>query len=74
MPDDGARFENMIALELFRAVSNWNDMPKSILKFQRALNIPALVLVGREEVYKRSTNAGHPILTVSAPWWLQGLP
>lgn len=24
--DDGAKFENMVALELFRAVSNWNDM------------------------------------------------
>ena len=24
--DDGARFENMVALELWRAVSNWNDM------------------------------------------------
>jgi len=24
--DAGARFENMVALELFRAVSNWNDM------------------------------------------------
>jgi len=23
--DDGIRFENMVALELFRAVSNWND-------------------------------------------------
>lgn len=24
--DDGARFENMVALELWRAVNNWNDM------------------------------------------------
>jgi len=24
--DPGAKFENMVALELFRAVSNWNDM------------------------------------------------
>jgi predicted AAA+ superfamily ATPase len=24
--NDGARFENMVALELWRAVSNWNDM------------------------------------------------
>jgi predicted AAA+ superfamily ATPase len=112
---EGARFENMIALELFRAVSNWNDwgygdfslhylrnkekeevdflvadgnkplfmvecklsddhLPPSLLKFQSILKIPALTLVRKEGVYKRSMNQGLPLLTVSAPWWLQGLP
>lgn len=112
---DGARFENMVALELLRAVSNWNDwgrgdfslhylrdkekdevdflvseknrplflvecklsddhLPKGLLKFQAALKVPAISLVGKSGVFKRSMNQGHPVLTVSASWWLQGLP
>lgn len=105
----------MVALELLRAVSNWNDwgrgdfalhylrdkekdevdflvseknrplflvecklsdgnLPKGLLKFQSALKVPALSLVGRSGVFHRTMNQGQPVLTVSAPWWLQGLP
>lgn len=112
---EGARFENMVALELHRAISNWNDwgrgdfalhylrdkekdevdflvsdknkplfmvecklsddhVPKSLLKFQSALKVPALSLVGKGGIYKRTMNQGLPLMTVSASWWLQGLP
>lgn len=115
VPSDGARFENMVALELHRAVTSWTDwgkgdfslhylrdkekdevdflvaeknrplflvecklsddhVPKSLLKFQSQLKVPALSLVGKEGVLKRATNDGLPLLVVSAPWWLQGLP
>lgn len=105
----------MVALELHRAISNWNDwgrgdfalhylrdkekdevdflvseknrpifmveckhsddhVPKALLKFQSALKVPALSLVGKRGVYKRTMNQGLPLMTVSASWWLQGLP
>jgi uncharacterized protein (DUF2062 family) len=113
--DEAARFENLVALELFRAVSNWNDMgygdyglhfirtkegrevdfllsegnhpillleakrgddtPAANLKrFQAALGVPAVQLLGEGEGFKRTDHAGHPLLVVPAAWWLPGLP
>lgn len=112
---EGARFENMAALELLRAVSNWNeygygkfslhyirnkqkeevdfliaqqnkpfllvetkisdDMPeKSLINFQRALDIPAVQLVNKENVCKYIRNEKNKILVVTAHQWLASLP
>lgn len=51
-----------------------DHVPKGLLKFQSMLKVPALSLVEKAGVYKRTLNDGMPLLTVSAPWWLQGLP
>ena len=109
-----ARFENMVALELFRAVSNWNDLglgnfslhylrnrnkeevdflisnnhkplllietklsddyaSKSLIKFQKVLNIPAVQLVNRD-VCKLVSNNNLKIMIISADHWLSLLP
>lgn len=110
-----ARFENMVALELFRAVSNWNDLglgsfalyylrnrdkeevdfmisnhhrplllieaklsdekaSKSLIKFQRVMNIPAVQLVNRVDICKLVSNNHLKILIISADHWLSLLP
>ena len=111
----GAKFENMVALELFRAVSNWNDLglgnfalhyirnrekeevdflisnnhtplilietkrsddhaSKSLRKFQKVLNIPAVQLVNRNNVCKIVSNNNLRIMIISADHWLSLLP
>ncbi len=110
-----ARFENMVALELFRAVSNWNDLglgrfslnylrnkdkeevdflisnnhnpfllietklsdddaAKSLIKFQKILNTPAVQLVNRDGICKLISNNNSKILIISADHWLSMLP
>ncbi len=111
-----ARFENRVALELLRAVTNWNELgrgrfslhyvrnkekeevdfliaesnepkllietklsddnvSKSLLKFQNALQVPAVQLVNaRSETYRLFSNAGQKVLVAPAPRWLAGLP
>jgi predicted AAA+ superfamily ATPase len=110
-----AKFENMVALELFRAVSNWNDLglgnfslnylrnrdkeevdflisndhnplllietklsddyaSKSLIKFQKILNIPAVQLVNRGDICKLVSNNNLKIMIVSADHWLSLLP
>ena len=112
---EAARFENMVALELLRAVSNWNDLglgdfklhylrnkekeeadflisqanhpfllietklsdehlSKSLLKFQSALEVPAIQLVHRPGICKVISNDKHQILVSSASRWLPLLP
>ena len=111
----GVKFENMVALELFRAVSNWNDLglgnfalhyirnrekeevdflisnnhtplilietklsddhaSKSLRKFQKVLNIPAVQLVNRNNVCKIVSNNNLRIMIISADHWLSLLP
>jgi len=113
--DAAARFENKVALELFRAVTVWNDMgwgrfslhfiknrdqqetdfliadethpvllieakfsetqpSTALLKFQSALNIPAVQLTNRPGGYRLSTNAGRRILIAPAWQWVSMLP
>lgn len=113
--DPAARFENMVALELFRAVSNWNDMgwgafglhyirtkegrevdflvsenrkpmflveakrgdatpAPNLLRFQKALGVPAIQILDRGEGFRQSAPDGHPLLTVPAACWLPRLP
>jgi len=113
--DPGDRFENMVAFELFRAVSNWTDLgygdfglyfirtkegrevdflladgrrpmllveaksgdctPSTNLKrFQSALHLPAVQLVGKGTTFQRLTNSGCPLLIAPAAWWLPNLP
>jgi predicted AAA+ superfamily ATPase len=113
--DPGAKFENMVALELFRAVSNWNDMgwgsfglhyirtkegrevdflvsqnrkpmflvetktgddtpSPNLVRFQKALGVPAAQLLDRGEVFKKTAPAGYPLLTAPAAFWLPRLP
>lgn len=113
--DPATRFENMVAMELWRAVKNWNDLgygqfslhfiknkeqqevdfliangrkplvlieakisetqPSSTLKrFQNALNIPAVQLIGEDEGYRMFPNNGQSILVAPAYQWLSQLP
>jgi len=113
--EPSARFENMVAIELFRAVTAWNDFgygqfalnfiknkeqqevdflivdgdepvllieakladtsPSSaLIKFQNALNIPAVQLVNEGDGYRRFSNNGQPILVAPAFQWLAQLP
>ncbi len=113
--DTPARFENMVAAELYRAVTLWNDMgygdfslhfvknkekqevdfliesggepfllveakmadeqpSKSLLIFQRALNVPAVQLTGERDGYKLVSNRGNKILIAPAYQWLSQLP
>ncbi len=110
-----ARFENMVALELLRAVSNWNDLglgrfslnylrnkdkeevdflisnnhdpfliietklsdddaAKSLIKFQKILNTPAVQLVNKDGICKLISNNNLKILIISADHWLSMLP
>lgn len=112
---EAARFENMVALELLRAISNWNDLglgdfklhylrnkekeeadflisranhpfllietklsdehlSKSLLKFQSALEVPAIQLVHRPGICKVISNDKLQILVSSASRWLPLLP
>jgi predicted AAA+ superfamily ATPase len=113
--DAGARFENMVALELYRAVSNWNEMgygrfslnfirtkdqqevdfvlsddgrpvllvdaraqerqpSAALMKFQTALNVPAVQLVQAAQGYRRVSNEDQSILIAPACQYLAGLP
>ncbi len=114
IPNEPEKFENMVALELWRAVSNWNDLglgdfglhyvrnkekeevdflltsghnpillveaklsdtapAKSLLKFQSALNVPAVQLVNKPDIHKVFSNHGLQTLVVTASRWLAGL-
>lgn len=113
--EPSARFENMVAVELYRAVTVWNDLgygqfalnfiknkeqqevdflivdgdepvllieakladtsPSPVLiKFQNALNIPAVQLVNEGDGYRRFSNNSQPILVAPAFQWLAQLP
>jgi predicted AAA+ superfamily ATPase len=110
-----AKFENMVALELLRAISNWNDLgsgnfslhylrnrekeevdfllsnnhkpfllieaklsddhpAKSLIKFQKILNIPAVQLVNKSNICKLISNNNLKIMIISADHWLSLLP
>ena len=110
-----AKFENMVALELLRAISNWNDLglgnfslhylrnrekeevdfllsnnhnpfllievklsddhaAKSLIKFQKILNIPAVQLVNKSGICKLVSNNDLKIMIISADHWLSLLP
>ncbi|MFH1258398.1 MAG: ATP-binding protein [Elusimicrobiota bacterium] len=113
--NEGARFENMVALELIRAIYNWNEYgygrfslhyirnkekdevdfliaehnkplllveakfsdlspTKSLLNFQNALNIPAVQVVNKENIFKYINNGQQKILIITAHQWLSSLP
>ena len=113
--NEGYRFENMVALELLRAIYNWNeygygrftlhyirnkekeevdfliadnnkpmllietklsdDKPiKSLINFQKVLNVPAVQLVNKENIFKYIKNEKNKILIVTAHQWLSSLP
>ena len=110
-----ARFENMVALELHRAVSNWNDMgwgrftlhyirtkeghevdfliahsgrplliveaklgraepSANLLRFQKALGVPAVQLLDSGDGYSKRDYSGFPILIAPASFWVPNLP
>jgi predicted AAA+ superfamily ATPase len=113
--DPGARFENLIALELLRAVTAWNDLgygdfglhyirtkekrevdfllaegrkpfllveaklgdntpSTNLVRFQKALGVPAVQLLAAGTGFKRIENEGLPLLVAPASWWLPNLP
>ena len=113
--DSAVRFENMAALELWRAVSQWNehgwgnfslhylrdkekreadfliaqdnrplllvetkssdtDAADNLKYFQSLLEVPAVQLVAKENVFKLLTNTGQKCLVITAHRWLSSLP
>ena len=113
--DPGARFENMVAIELYRAISCWNDMgygffslhyiknkeqqevdfliandndpillietklsddkpSKTLIKFQKQLNIPAVQLIQSGETYQLISNDQLPILISPASLYFACMP
>ncbi|MBN1621457.1 MAG: ATP-binding protein [Endomicrobiales bacterium] len=113
--NEGYKFENMVAVELLRAVFTWNeygygkfalnyirnkekeevdflitdnnkpvllvevkltnDEPEKPLKnFQNILNVPAVQLVNKEDIFKLTSNGKNKILVVTAHKWLSSLP
>lgn len=113
--DLSARFENMVAAELWRAVTLWNDMgygsfslhfirnkekqevdfliandrepfllieakmsdaqpSKSLIAFQRALNVPAVQLTNTGDTFRLVPNGENNILIAPAYQWLSQLP
>ncbi len=113
--NEGDRFENMVALELIRAIYNWNEYghgrfslhyirnkerdevdflitehnkpfllveakfsdcspTKSLLNFQNALDIPAVQVVNKENIFKYINNGRQKILIITAHQWLSSLP
>jgi predicted AAA+ superfamily ATPase len=113
--DAAARFENMVAVELYRAVTLWNDMgygsfslhfiknkeqqevdfliaddnrpillieakladvhpSPTLLKFQNALNVPAVQLVDQAGGFRKIGNGNQKILIAPACQWLAMLP
>ena len=113
--DGAVRFENMVALELLRAVAQWNehgwgnfslhylrdkekrevdfliaqdnqpfllveakasetDTAENLKYFQSLLNVPAVQLVAKENVFKLLTFAGQKFLVITAHRWLSSLP
>ena len=113
--DISFRFENMVAIELFRAVYNWNEygygrfslhyirnkekeevdfiiakdnnpvllvetkyseeiVSKNLINFQKRLNIPAVQLVNKENIFRYIKNEKNKILIITAHRWLSSLP
>lgn len=113
--DPASRFENMVAMELSRAVKNWTErglgrfdlryvrskdkeecdflitekqtsklliecklsdpnVPKSLVKFQDALKVPAIQLVNEPGINRIIRNGTRTITVASAHDWLCTLP
>jgi len=113
--DEGNRFENLIAIELIRAITYWNESgwghynlhylrnkekkevdfvitdknnplllieaklndtnaAENLIYFQNILQVPAVQLVYKKDVYKRLKNNSNEILIISADQWLPSLP
>lgn len=113
--DPAARFENMVALELYRAMTTWNDTGRgrfalhfvknkeqqevdfliadenrplllietklsethpsaSLVKFQSALNVPAIQLINKAGGYRLLSAGGQKTLIAPAWNWLAALP
>ena len=113
--EPAARFENMVAMELRRAVTSWDDLgygqfslhfvknkeqqevdfliangrkpvvlieaktsdtqPSSTLrKFQNALSVPAVQLIGEDAEYQVFSNDDQSILVAPGYQWLSQLP
>jgi len=61
-------------LLLIEAKFNETDISKSLLKFQRYFNVPAIQLVNREDTYRVIRNKDNSVLIVTAHRWLSALP
>lgn len=113
--EPASRFENMVAMELWRGVTNWNDLgygqfslhfirnkeqqevdfliangrkpvvlieakmsdtqpSPTLKKFQNALRIPAVQLIGEDEGYRIFSSDDRSILVAPAYQWLSQLP
>ena len=113
--DPAARLENMVALELYRAITLWNDLgrgsfrlhfiknkdqqevdflivednrplilievklsetqpSKALLKFQSALQIPAVQLTNRQGGFRLISNDDQKVLVAPAWQWIATLP
>ncbi|MCK5510473.1 ATP-binding protein [Candidatus Parcubacteria bacterium] len=113
--EEGERFENMVAVELYRIIHYWNEsgygnfklhyirnkekeevdfaisnnnapimlietknsdtkISKSLINFQNILNIPAIQLVNKQNIYRIQKNNDNKILVATADQWLSSLP
>lgn len=50
------------------------QLSNSLVSFQNNLNIPAVQLVNKENIYQLKSNGKNKIATVSASDWLASLP
>ena len=113
--DLAIRFENMVALELYKTVLLWNhaglgkfnlhylknkekqevdfilternspivlietkqsdeNVSKSLIYFQNKLQVPAIQLIEKDNIYRTIKNGPNQILLISAHRWLSSLP
>jgi len=113
--NENQRFENMVAMELLRAIYTWNEygygrfnlhyirnkekeevdflisdnnnpillieakssddtLAKSLVSFQNILQVPAVQLVNKENVFKYIKNNRQKILIITGHHWLSLLP
>jgi len=61
-------------LLLIEAKNSDIQPPKSLINFQETLNVPAMQLVNREDIYKIQKNKNNKLLIATAHNWLSSLP
>ncbi len=63
-----------VPLLLIEAKSAETQPSAALKKFQNALEIPAVQLIGKGDGYRMLSNNNHPILIAPAYQWLSQLP
>jgi len=66
--------DNNVPILLIETKLSDDEPAKSLMKFQKILNIPAVQLVNKEGVFKYIKNDNNKLLIVTAHRWLSSLP